>query len=107
MKVVDIKNMAGVLHAPYGGRLFDPLGFSLNVPAGRLLFFREAELKHGRIAMLACLGLLFGEDWHPLFGGNIGETLAYKQMFEVPSSNHFGVIALVVMANLEFLYSMG
>jgi hypothetical protein len=41
------KDMAGVT-APFG--LFDPLGFSTDTSAGRLLFFREVELKHGRVA---------------------------------------------------------
>ena len=31
----------------------------------------EAELKHGRVAMLASLGFLVGEQFHPLFGGDI------------------------------------
>merc|ERR1712217_20663 len=60
--------MAGVT-GPLG--FFDPLGFSTNVPAGRLLFYREVELKHGRIAMLASLGMLVGEKFHPLFGGDV------------------------------------
>ena len=34
-------------------------------------FYREVELKHGRVAMLASLGFLVGEQFHPLFGGDI------------------------------------
>ena len=37
----------------------------------RLAYFREAELKHGRVSMLAALGFLVGESFHPLFGGDI------------------------------------
>jgi len=55
--------------APLG--FWDPLGISTNVPAGRLLFYREVELKHGRICMLASLGILVAESFHPLFGGDI------------------------------------
>jgi hypothetical protein len=62
------KDMAGVT-APLG--FFDPLGFSTDCAAGTLLFYREVELKHGRVAMLAALGILVGEQFHPLFGGNI------------------------------------
>jgi len=51
--------------------LFDPLGFSADCSVGKLLFYREVELKHGRVAMLAALGILVGEQWHPLWGGNI------------------------------------
>jgi hypothetical protein len=66
--VIKAEEMAGVT-APMG--FFDPLGFSADTPAGKLLFYREVELKHGRVAMLASLGFLVGEQFHPLFGGNI------------------------------------
>lgn len=39
---------------------FDPLGFAEARPEN-LLFFREAEIKHGRIAMLAICGLIAPE----------------------------------------------
>lgn len=66
--LLKAENLAGIT-APLG--FFDPLGFSTNVSTGKLLFYREAELKHGRIAMLASLGFLVGEQYHPLFGGGI------------------------------------
>lgn len=79
--VTKARDMTGVT-APLG--FFDPLGFSTkapptllsfliptNAPEGRLLFFREVEVKHGRVAMLASLGILVAERFHPLFGGNI------------------------------------
>jgi len=50
---------------------FDPLGLSDGLSEQRLKFYREAELKHGRVAMLASLGFLVGESFHPLFGGDI------------------------------------
>merc|ERR1719201_2190783 len=50
---------------------FDPLGFTSDCSQGKLLFYREVELKHGRVAMLASLGILVGENFHPLFGGDI------------------------------------
>ena len=34
---------------------FDPLGLSLQNEDNRLLYYREAELKHGRIAMISAL----------------------------------------------------
>merc|ERR1719191_1726500 len=60
--------LAGV-SAPFG--YFDPLGFSSDISGGKLLFYREVELKHGRVAMLASLGIVVGENFHPLFGGDI------------------------------------
>ncbi len=43
-------------------------------------YFREAELKHARIAMLAAIGFPIAEYWHPLFGGNndVPSLLAFQ-----------------------------
>merc|ERR1711918_92626 len=56
---------------PFG--FFDPLGFmsSEDMTAGRARYFREVEVKHGRVAMLAALGFFVAEKFHPLFGGDI------------------------------------
>jgi len=69
-----VKDMAGIT-APLG--FFDPLGISTQVPEGQLLFFREAELKHGRVCMLAILGLAVGErhDFIPLLSGGIPDKM--------------------------------
>jgi hypothetical protein len=48
---------------------FDPLGFSKNASPETMKKYREAELKHGRVAMLAALGMITADKWHPLFGG--------------------------------------
>jgi hypothetical protein len=50
---------------------WDPLSLSAEASAGTLAYYREAELKHGRVCMLASLGIYVGESYHPLFGGNI------------------------------------
>jgi len=55
------EEMAGVT-APLG--FFDPLGFS---KGDNLAVYRVAELKHGRICMLATLGMIVGENFHPFF----------------------------------------
>lgn len=57
---------------------FDPAGFANNPPswvsgdapgtAGRVKWYREAELAHGRVAMLAAAGWIFPEIYH--FPGN-------------------------------------
>ena len=64
----DVKTMAGVT-SPLG--FFDPVGFCEEASEGKIRFYREVELKHGRVAMLASLGYLVGEQFHPLWGGNI------------------------------------
>merc|ERR1739848_4999 len=56
--VEKAKGMAGVT-APFG--FFDPLGFTTSITEGKLLFYREVEIKHGRVAMLASLGFLVGD----------------------------------------------
>jgi len=66
-KVEKIKSMPGIL-PPIG--FFDPWGLSTKdeVFDGTLAFYREAELKHGRTCMLAFLGIVVGEKFHPFTG---------------------------------------
>merc|ERR1712046_65392 len=56
---------------PFG--FFDPLGFMAteDMTEGRARYFREVEIKHGRVAMLAAVGFPLAEKFHPLFGGDI------------------------------------
>mmetsp|Transcript_2871 Transcript_2871/g.5480 ORF Transcript_2871/g.5480 Transcript_2871/m.5480 type:complete len:258 (-) Transcript_2871:187-960(-) len=46
---------------------WDPMGLARNVDPATVDRFRDSELVHGRIGMLAILGQLFGEVHHPLF----------------------------------------
>merc|ERR1712187_1059915 len=55
------EDMAGIT-APLG--FFDPAGFS---KSGKIAVYRDAELKHGRVCMLATLGIIVGEKFHPFF----------------------------------------
>merc|ERR1711972_761435 len=52
---------------------FDPLSLSADIDKGKLLYYREAEIKHGRVCMSSSLGFLVGERYHPLFGGQVDE----------------------------------
>lgn len=54
----SIDSIAGAL-PPVG--LFDPLGLSAKADEATLKRYREAELTHGRVAMLATVGFLVGE----------------------------------------------
>lgn len=74
------EDLAGVT-APLG--FFDPLGFSTKCSEGKLRFYREVEIKHGRVGMLASVGILVGEQWHPLWGGNI-DVPSYIAFQETP-----------------------
>ena len=52
--------------APVG--LFDPLGLSVGKSDDVMAHYREAELKHGRVAMAACLGwYVTAAGVHPAF----------------------------------------
>jgi len=53
--------------APLGD--FDPLGFTKDLPVQEIKRYREAEVTHGRVAMLATLGYLVAEPFHPFFNG--------------------------------------
>jgi hypothetical protein len=53
-----IDTIPGAL-APVG--VFDPLGFAAKANEATLKRYREAELTHGRVAMLASVGFLVGE----------------------------------------------
>merc|ERR1712216_494996 len=64
----DFSGLPGVL-PPLG--YFDPAGFATDIDKNKLLFYREAEIKHGRICMSASLGFLVAERFHPVFGGAI------------------------------------
>jgi hypothetical protein len=50
---------------------FDPLGFCTSgdekVSEAKIRFYREVELKHARVAMLAAIGFPIAEQFHPLF----------------------------------------
>merc|ERR1719502_1068532 len=74
----DVRSLPGVT-APLG--FFDPAGFTEGASEGKIRFYREVELKHGRVGMLAALGFLVGEQFHPLWGGAIDAPsyLAFQQ----------------------------
>ena len=92
----DVKVLAGVT-APLG--FWDPAGFSEGTEKGRVLFYREVELKHGRVAMLASIGFIVAEQFHPLFGGDI-DVPSYIAFQETPLQTFWGAV-LFVIALLE------
>lgn len=83
VRAVAAQDMSGVT-APFG--FWDPVGLSAKCSEGKLLWFREAELKHGRVAMLATLGILVGEKFHPFFGET---NVPSFKVFEVDTLNLF------------------
>jgi light-harvesting complex I chlorophyll a/b binding protein 4 len=96
----DANSLNGVT-GPMG--FFDPLGFATDTPKGKMLFYREVELKHGRVCMLASVGILVAENFHPLFGGNI-DVPAYLAFQQTPLEQFwpFVVIAIAIPEALSF-----
>lgn len=93
MKWVHMISIMGMIHCgrafvpasqpgvskPLG--FFDPLGFSKNRSPLEFKKIQEAEVKHSRVAMLAALGLLTQDVFHPLFMDNtIGSPIYHYQI---------------------------
>lgn len=63
---------------------FDPLGLSVGKDDATMKFYREAELKHGRVSMAACLGwYLNAGGIHPAFNSELSND-PLKAMMELP-----------------------
>jgi len=81
---------------------FDPAGFAKDVSLDDIKKYREAELQHGRVSMLAALGFLVGENYHPLFGLDGQEILAIDSLTEVRKVfPEFFELLTVCIATLE------
>merc|ERR1711937_468269 len=92
--VAYAQEMPGVTE-PLG--FWDPLGFCSDekLTEGKLKFYREVELKHGRVGMLAALGFVVGENFHPLFGGDI-DLPAYIAFQETPLQTFWGTVVFAI-----------
>lgn len=62
---------------------FDPLG--LGKDEAKLTQYREAELKHGRLAMLAMLGIFVQSAYHPLYQGASMSNNPFEAAAAVPA----------------------
>jgi len=71
------ENELGVI-APTG--FFDPLGLSKNISPEKFAEYRAAELKHGRVAMLAVLGYIAPETYR--FGYDIAPGVS---TYDIPN----------------------
>merc|ERR1719382_265675 len=90
--VFNIKDMPGVT-APMG--FFDPVGFCEGASEGKIRFYREVELKHARVGMLAAVGFLVAENFHPLWGGNI-DVPSYIAFQETPLQTFWPVVVTAI-----------
>merc|ERR1711924_84174 len=75
--------LPGNLNALGGSELnFDPAGFLEGKSELEVYRYREAELTHGRVSMLAATGFLVQEKFHPLFSADGGPAI--EQIPQLP-----------------------
>jgi len=83
---------------------FDPLGFAEGKDFETIKQYREAELQHGRVAMLAAIGMLVTEEpieFHPLFEAgvkDIGPAVRHLDEVRAVSPAFFEILGLVIGA---------
>jgi hypothetical protein len=83
--------------------VFDPLGFAAKADEGTLKRYREAELTHGRVGMLAVIGFLVGEKVEGssfLFDASI-KGPAISHLAQVPAP--FWIALVAAIGQLELI----
>merc|ERR1719324_1540315 len=68
---------------------FDPANLLEGVSKEEVMRWREAEITHGRVGMLASAGFLVQECFHPLFSGDNGPAI--EQIPQLPPWLWFGM----------------
>lgn len=89
---------------PYGLGYFDPWGYTIGATQEQIRVYREAELKHGRIAMLAVLGFFVGEQYHPLFDGTIDGASIYAFQKSIAFEGNIWGVPLLLIGLLEAIH---
>lgn len=91
-----------------GGEIWDPLGISASVSDEAVMWFRHAELKHGRVAMIATVGYLLGASGIT-FPGEIAKGVSfasvnadgvYNAWGNVPVEGKLQIISVLFMLEL-------
>jgi hypothetical protein len=85
LKAFTVDTIPGSLD-PVG--LFDPLGFAEKADEATLKRYREAELTHGRVAMLAAVGFLVGEKVE-------GSSFLFDAQVSGPAISHLGQVPTI------------
>jgi hypothetical protein len=82
---------------------FDPAGYTKDVTVEQYKLYQEAEIKHGRVAMLAFLGIVVGELFNPLFDGQITGPAIYQFQQADEILPFFWVIVVGLIGTIEAL----
>eukprot|EP00579_Thalassiosira_antarctica_P009083 CAMPEP_0201901872 /NCGR_PEP_ID=MMETSP0902-20130614/54664_1 /ASSEMBLY_ACC=CAM_ASM_000551 /TAXON_ID=420261 /ORGANISM="Thalassiosira antarctica, Strain CCMP982" /LENGTH=280 /DNA_ID=CAMNT_0048435855 /DNA_START=136 /DNA_END=978 /DNA_ORIENTATION=- len=78
---------------------FDPLGFTKDADLNTVKRLREAEVMHGRVAMMAAVGYLIGESTPTIeYGMDIHHTIANNQLTEVSGAVLFPLFLAINFA---------
>lgn len=82
--------------APLGQ--FDPWELTSEMSIKEIKRYRESEVTHGRVAMLATVGYLVGESsFHPLFGGEvIGPANSHLAQVQDVAPDFFTILVSVI-----------
>lgn len=87
---------------------FDPLGLTSNMSVEEIKRYRESEVTHGRVGMLATVGYLVGESFHPLFGGVIsGAANTHLTQVQEIAPGFFAVLTAFIGASEIYRASTG
>jgi hypothetical protein len=97
------EDMTGITE-PFG--LWDPFGFTVDISEGRLFYYREAELKNGRTAMLAVLGIIVTDvlGVRPFYSGAEPYNSALMSHFTESMAKNF-YPSLLVACGIAELFS--
>jgi len=88
---------------------FDPIGFTNDMELLGVKRFREAEIMHGRVAMMATIGYIIGESTPTIaYGMDTHHTIANNQIPEIPGTVLFPFflainIAEAIRANIGWV----
>merc|ERR1719262_846768 len=91
-----------------GGEVWDPLGISETVSDEAVMWFRAAELKHGRVAMLASVGYLAtamgftfpGDIANGVSFASVGANGPYDAWAAVPTAGKLQIVSIIFMLEL-------
>merc|ERR1719232_2020817 len=81
-----LSNVASLAFSARPVGFFDPLGLAEKANEATLLRYREAEVTHGRVAMLATIGFLVGEKVE-------GSSFLFDASIKGPAITHLSQVS--------------